>query len=86
MLTDKNHFPLADQAFTAAVMAGALAVTCNLMLLAGPIIRLIGNSGAAIANRVMGMILASVAADTVMSALLELAGSGSLRADWARSV
>lgn len=78
MLTDNNHFALADQAITAAVMASVLAVACLFMLLAGPIIRLIGNSGAAIISRVMGMILASVAADTVMSALLDIASSGSL--------
>ena len=43
-----------------------------LMLLATPILKLIGTSGAAIVSRVMGMILASVAVDNVINAVLEL--------------
>lgn len=78
MLTDNTQVALADQVVTAALMASVLAIACLFMLLAGPIIRLIGNSGAAIISRVMGMILASVAADTVMSALLEISRSRSL--------
>lgn len=78
MLTDNNRFTVADQAITAGIMIGVLLAACCFMLLAGPIIRLIGNSGAAIVSRVMGMILASVAADAVLSALLEIASTGSL--------
>jgi multiple antibiotic resistance protein len=78
MLTDNNRFAIADQIVTAAVMVGVLAVACVFMLLAGPIIRVIGNSGAAIVSRVMGMILASVAADAVLSSILEITRTGSL--------
>ena len=78
MLTDNNQFEIGDQAVTAAVMVSVLGVAYVFMLLADPIIRLIGNSGAAVISRVMGMILASVAADAVLSALLEIARTGSL--------
>jgi multiple antibiotic resistance protein len=78
MLTDNNRFAIGDQAITAAVMVGVLAVAYLFMLLADPIIRVIGNSGAAIISRVMGMILASVAADAVLSALLDITRAGSL--------
>jgi multiple antibiotic resistance protein len=78
LLTDNNRVSPADQAITAGVMALVLLVALALMLLAGLIIRLIGNSGAAIISRVMGMILAAVAADTVLSALLEIVQRGSL--------
>jgi len=78
LLTDNNRFALADQAVTAAVMVVVLAIAYVFMLLADPIIRLIGNAGAAIISRVMGMILASVAADAVLSAVIEIARTGSL--------
>lgn len=78
LLTDNNHTAIADQALTATVMIGVLLVAYVCMLSAGPIIRLIGNSGAAIISRVMGMVLASVAADAVLSAVLEIASTGSL--------
>ena len=63
---------------TAVVMVVVLAVACAFMLLADPIIRLIGNSGAAIVSRVMGMILASVAADAVLAALVEIIETGAV--------
>ena len=78
MLTDNNRFAAGDQAITAVVMVAVLLVAYGFMLLAGPIIRLIGNSGAAVVSRVMGMILASVAADAVLSAILEIVRTGAL--------
>ena len=78
LLTDNNQFGVGDQVMTAAVMIGVIAIAYLFMLLAEPIIRLIGNSGAAIISRVMGMILASVAADAVLSAFLEIVRTGAL--------
>lgn len=78
LLTDNTSTSLPDQALTAAVMICVLLAAYVCMLLADPIIRLIGISGAAIVSRVMGMILASVAADAVLSALIELFRSGSV--------
>jgi multiple antibiotic resistance protein len=78
LLTDNNRFTVTDQAVTAAVMVVVLAIAYVFMLLADPIIRLIGNAGAAIISRVMGMILASVAADAVLSAVIEIVRTGAL--------
>jgi multiple antibiotic resistance protein len=78
MLTDNNRFSVAEQAVTAAVMLAVLAVALGLMLVAGPVIRLIGAAGAAIVSRVMGMILASVAANAVLSGLLTIFQTGTL--------
>ncbi|WP_068110309.1 MarC family protein [Tropicimonas marinistellae] len=78
LLTDNTHFSIPSQAVTAAVMLSVLVVAYLCMRLADPLIRLIGNSGAAIVSRVMGMILASVAANAVLGALLAIAETGEL--------
>lgn len=78
LLTDNNTVAIPDQAITAVVMLVVLVFAYLCMLAAGPIIRVIGNSGAAIVSRVMGMVLASVAADLVIGAALEIAKTGSL--------
>ncbi len=78
LLTDNNEFSIGSQAVTAAIMVTVLFAAFAAMLLADPIIRMIGNSGAAIVSRVMGMILASVAADAVLTAMLEILRTGSL--------
>ncbi len=78
LLTDNDRYAIADQATTAAIMVSILLVAYAFMLLSDPIIRLIGNSGAAVISRVMGMILASVAADAVLTAVLEIMETGSV--------
>jgi len=78
ILTDNNRFSAADQGITALVMLAVIAIAVVLRLLAEPIIRLIGHAGAAIISRVMGMILASVAVNSVLSAMLEIMKTGQL--------
>jgi len=46
LLTDNRVFSIPRQALTAAVMIAILAITCLLMLLSEPILRIIGKSGA----------------------------------------
>jgi multiple antibiotic resistance protein len=78
LLTDNHRFSVTEQALTGLVMLVVLAVAYACMLLAGPIIRLIGTAGAAIVSRVMGMILASVAANNVLAAMLDIISTGEL--------
>lgn len=72
LLTDNNRFSIPEQAVTAGVALSVLAVAYILMLAAGPILKVIGVSGAAIVSRVMGMILGAVAVDHVIAAVIEL--------------
>ena len=78
VLTDNHRYSVADQGITALVMLSVLLIAFVLMLLAEPIIRMIGHSGAAIISRIMGMILASVAVNSVLSAMLEIIQTGQL--------
>ncbi|WP_028092153.1 MarC family protein [Pseudodonghicola xiamenensis] len=78
ILTDNNRFSVTDQAVTAVIMLVVIAAAYVLMRLADPIIKLIGHAGSAIVSRVMGMILASVAANAVLKALLTIFATGEL--------
>ena len=72
LLTDNNRFSASEQVVTAAILMSVLACALVLMLLAGPILKLIGKGGAAIVSRVMGMILAAVAVDAVINAIFDI--------------
>ena len=69
LLTDNQIFSIPTQALTAAVMLAILGITCLLMLLSEPILRIIGRSGALLLERVMGMILTALSVELVMNAL-----------------
>jgi multiple antibiotic resistance protein len=69
MLTDNHRYSIEEQLVTASVMLSVMVITFLLFLLAVPIQRLIGNSGASIISRVMGLVLASVAVDNILRAV-----------------
>ncbi|CAM3129939.1 MarC family protein [Vibrio rarus] len=66
MLTDNHRHSLIDQSITAAVMLAVLLITLLLLLGATHIQKWIGNVGAAIISRVMGLILAAVAVNNLL--------------------
>ena len=61
LLTENAQFNFIQQVQITSVLLVVLLITFFLMLLASQIHRFIGNSGASIISRVMGLILASVA-------------------------
>lgn len=69
MLTDNNRYAIADQAITTLVVITVLLITLLLMLGANKIQKYIGHVGAAIISRVMGLILASVAVNNLLSGI-----------------
>jgi len=74
MLTDNHRYSVTEQLFTAGAMIAVLLVTLVLFFLAAPIQRLIGDAGASIVSRVMGLVLASVAVDNILSAITSYFG------------
>ncbi|CED70327.1 MarC family protein [Aliivibrio wodanis] len=66
MLTDNSRYSFIDQSITAAVMIVVLVITLCLLLGATFIHKIIGNVGAAIISRVMGLILAAVAVNNLL--------------------
>jgi multiple antibiotic resistance protein len=69
LMTENARYNLWEQAQTAATMLAVLLVVYVLMLGSTWITRLIGNSGASVVSRVMGLILASVATSNTLTGL-----------------
>lgn len=67
--TENARFSLWEQAQTTAVMLSVLLIVLVLMLAASHVHRIIGDSGASIISRVMGLILASVAVNSVLTGI-----------------
>ena len=67
--TDNTRFSFIEQAHTTAAVALVLAIAFCLLLLAGPITRVIGTGGANVIKRIMGMIIAAYAVNLVLSGI-----------------
>ena len=71
LLTENRQFSLIEQIETAAIMLCVLLVVLLLMLIAGWVQKFIGQGGASIISRVMGLILSSVAVNNVLLGMQE---------------
>ncbi len=69
VLTDNHTESLADQAQTAALLVLVLLATLALLLVASAVYRFIGKTGVSIISRVMGIVLATIAVDSVIGGL-----------------
>jgi len=68
-VTDNSKFSIAEQAETVLQIAIIFAILLGLLFSASRIIAVIGNAGASVISRVMGLILASVAVDGIIKAV-----------------
>ncbi len=71
LLTENHTYSVPHQAITALIMLLVMFIVYLLMLSAGKISKIIGSGGASIISRVMGLILASIAATNVLEGLKE---------------
>lgn len=74
LLTDDDRVNLPEQMMTVGVIAAVMAATLIILLAAGPISRVIGSAGASVIGRVMGVLLAALAVNTVLTAFGEWLG------------
>jgi multiple antibiotic resistance protein len=66
LLTENSTNSIFNQMISSVIMLSVLAASYLLMLAAGFISRIIGDGGASIVSRVMGLILASIATTNVL--------------------
>jgi len=71
LLTDNHRFSIPHQIITGLVMLVVLFISYLLLLGSRWIYRRIGDAGASILSRIMGMLLASVAASSVLAGIKE---------------
>ncbi len=69
LLSDDDRFDLLGKLATVGMLALVLAIQFVVLLAAGPIIRVIGTTGANVIGRVMGMLLAALAVGMVLTAV-----------------
>lgn len=66
VLTDNHNHSISEQAITAVLLMFILLITLLVLLAATLIYRAIGQTGSSVISRVMGIILASIAVDSVL--------------------
>lgn len=69
LMTNNKKYNFLEQLHTTSLIIAVLAITFVFMLLAGFIFRIIGQNGASIVSRIMGLILASVAVTSVLDGI-----------------
>lgn len=71
LLTDNNRFTLSEQAVTLVALAIVLSLMLAVFLLSDIISRLIGRGGTNVLRRIMGVILAALSVNLILSALAQ---------------
>ena len=69
LMTRNEEFTWVEQAITSSVMLAVLVLVLVLLLLARYVHKIIGDSGASIISRVMGLILSSVAVANILGGI-----------------
>ena len=78
VLTDNYKFTISEQAATAGVLVLVMAISFACLVAAGPIRRLIGDTGANVISRVMGIVLAALAMQTIVNAVKDILPAGTI--------
>lgn len=66
VLTNNHTETIANQAVTAGLLVLVLVLTLGLLLAASTVFKIIGNTGASVISRVMGIVLATIAVDAIL--------------------
>ena len=75
VLTDNHRYSVPEQAGTAIVLVVVLALTLVLLLAANRVHRVIGDTGAQVIIRIMGLLLCALAAEQVIDGIQKIAAA-----------
>jgi multiple antibiotic resistance protein len=68
LLTDNHRFSIGEQVVTVGVLAAVLLILLGMLVGAETLHRIIGPAGASIVTRVMGLLLAAIAVNSILEA------------------
>jgi multiple antibiotic resistance protein len=74
LLTDNREHAIVDQLITTAVLGSTLFLFLLILLAASPIMRVIGQGGANVLRRVMGVLLSAIATNMILGAFQDWLG------------
>jgi multiple antibiotic resistance protein len=69
LLTDNHLYSFSQQLITTLLLLVVIAITCLLLLMSNSIQRRVGESGIIVISKIMGLILASYAAQSILSGI-----------------
>jgi multiple antibiotic resistance protein len=78
VLTDNYKYSVAEQAGTAAMLLLVMGISFACLAGADPIRRLIGDTGTNVISRVMGIVLAALAMQTIVNAVKDILPAGTI--------
>jgi multiple antibiotic resistance protein len=73
-MTRNEEYTWVEQLMTSSMMLAVLAIVLVLLLMATHVHKLIGDSGASIVSRIMGLILSSVAVTNILNGIAHYFG------------
>jgi multiple antibiotic resistance protein len=76
LMTDNHIYTIQHQAFTTFLVLIIIALTCFIMLMANKLQKRIGNYGITVISKIMGLILASYAVQSILSGISSYFTSG----------
>lgn len=75
LMTNNHIYSIKQQTITTIIVLGVVGITCIILLIANRLQKVIGNYGITVLSKVMGLILASYAVQSILSGISNYFGS-----------
>lgn len=69
LMTDNHHYTIQQQSITTLLVLVVLGITCSILFVAGYLQEKIGDYGITVISKIMGLILASYAVQSILSGI-----------------